>query len=355
MKMQPKIVFLIVLGLLLPGCNRLAASPDQTQPGGIPPTVPVAPQATQPLLPTLTCTPLPPTATQPAAPTTTPVPTLSGRGGGILAFAREASDQRDIYLVNADGSQLTALTDDPGWDNWPSWSPDGTQLAFTCRERISGLGGGICAINADGSNRRQLSNSNDWEPSWSPDGRHVVFASQRDGNPEIYMMKADGSNETRLTHDPEDDWQARWSPDSTRLAFVSARDGEWEIYLMDVSDGGIAGDSQLVRLTDNEVRDGFPDWSPDGTQIVFSSMRDGNEEIYVMNADGSNPQRLTFNDYDESFPRWSPDGQRIAYTVFLPANHIYSYDIAIMNADGSGQHQITRGTQADEQCPHWKP
>ena len=128
------------------------------------------------------------------------------------------------------------------------------------------------------------------------------------------------AHETRLTHDPADDWQASWSPDSTRLAFISARDGEWEIYLMDVSDGGIAGDSQLVRLTDNEVADGFPDWSPDGTRIVFSSMRDGNEEIYVMNADGSNPQRLTFNDYDESFPRWSPDGLRIAYTIFSPVS-----------------------------------
>ena len=108
---------------------------------------------------------------------------------------------------------------------------------------------------------------------------HIVFGLQRDGNPEISLMNADGSEERRLTHDPADDWQASWSRDSTRLAFVSARDGEWEIYLMDVSDGGVAGDSHLVRLTDNDVSDGFPDWSPDGTRIVFSSMRDGNEEI----------------------------------------------------------------------------
>ena len=355
MKMQLKTVPMIVLVLVLSGCSRLAASPTQTQPGGIPPTLLPTPRATATPLPALAFTPVPPTATHTPQPTATPLPTLSGRGGGVLAFAREDSQQRDIYLANADGSQLTALTDDLFWDNWPSWSPDGSQLVFTCRQRVAGLGGGICAINADGSNRRQLSNSNDWEPSWSPDGRYIVFASQRDGNPEIYLMNADGSHENRLTHDPADDWQARWSPDSTRLVFISGRDGDWEIYIMDISDGGLAGDSNLVRLTDNDVRDGFPDWSPDGTQIAFSSMRDGNEEIYVMNADGSDPQRLTYNDFDESFPRWSPDGLRIAYTIFSSSANIYSHEIAIMSADGSGQHQITRGSQAEEQCPSWRP
>ena len=183
MKMQLRTVPMIVLVLVLSGCSRLAASPTQTQPGGIPPTLLPTPRATATPLPALAFTPVPPTATHTPQPTATPLPTLSGRGGGVLAFAREDSQQRDIYLANADGSQLTALTDDLFWDNWPSWSPDGSQLVFTCRQRVAGLGGGICAINADGSNRRQLSNSNDWEPSWSPDGRYIVFASQRDGNP----------------------------------------------------------------------------------------------------------------------------------------------------------------------------
>jgi TolB protein len=74
-----------------------------------------------------------------------------------------------------------------------------------------------------------------------------------------------------------------------------------------------------------------------------------------MNADGSDQQRLTDNQMNESFPRWSPDGLRIAYTTFSPVANIYSYDIAIMNADGSGQRQVTRTNQADEQCPNWRP
>jgi Tol biopolymer transport system component len=353
MKALISLSIIVMFASLAAGCGSPSPTPTMPDAALPEPTEISPPLATATPASTATATPLPPSKTP--LPSATPLPTLSGRGGGSLAFAREERDQRDIYLVNADGSELTALTNDAFWDNWPSWSPDGSQLAFTCRQPVAGLGGGICAINVDGSNRRQLSNANDWEPTWSPDGQYIVFASQRDGNPEIYLMNADGSDERRLTHDPADDWQASWSRDSKRLAFVSARDGEWEIYLMDVSDGGIAGDSQLVKLTDNNVADGFPDWSPDGTRIVFSSMRDGNEEIYIMDTDGSNVQRLTFNDYDESFPRWSPDGLRIAYTVFLPANHIYSYDIAIMNANGSGQHQITRGNQVDEQCPRWKP
>jgi Tol biopolymer transport system component len=238
--------------------------------------------------------------------------------------------------VNADGTQLTALTDDAFWDNWPSWSPDGSQLAFTCRQSTAGQGG-ICAINADGSNRRQLSNANDWEPSWSPDGQHIVFASTRDGNPEIYLMNADGSQERRLTHDPADDWQASWSPDSTHLAFVSARDGEWEIYLMDVSDGGIAGDSQLVRLTDNEVADGFPDWSPDGTRIVYRVQPDpagGQAEGYwVIDVDGTGRTALPGQSQDVA--RWTADGRIV---VDCPEG------TCITDADGSNRAVLLPGT-----------
>jgi len=275
--------------------------------------------------------------------------------GGRLAYARETAEQRDIYLVNADGSNHTPLTNDFGWDNWPSWSPDGNQLAFTCRNRNPGLGGGICVIQIDGSNRVQLSNSNDWEPSWSPDGKKIVYISSRNGNPEVYLMNTDGSDQIRLTHDLADDWQPRWSPDSQQLVFVSKRDGDWEIYLMDVSDGGKAGDANLIKLTDNQYEDGFPDWSPDGTRIVFSSDRDGKRNIYIMNADGRDPQRITDSDFEASFPRWSPQGGRIAYTVFSMSSNMLNYNLAIMAADGSGQHEIMVESVETEECPNWQP
>jgi len=91
------------------------------------------------------------------------------------------------------------------------------------------------------------------------------------------------------------------SPDGTRIAFQSNRDGNYEIYVMD-ADG-----SNQTNLTNNPADDMFPVWSPDGTKIAFMSNRDGNWEIYVMNADGSNQTNLTNNIGDDMYPMWSPD------------------------------------------------
>jgi Tol biopolymer transport system component len=88
--------------------------------------------------------------------------------------------------------------------------------------------------------------------------------------------------------------------DGTKIAFQSDRDGNFEIYVMD-ADG-----SDPVNLTNNPAYDAQPAWSPDGTRIAFHSYRDGNYEIYVMGADGSNPVRLTDNPEGDGYPAWSP-------------------------------------------------
>ena len=108
-----------------------------------------------------------------------------------------------------------------------------------------------------------------------------------DGNPEIYIMKADGTNQTRLTNNLASDSFAVWAPNASRIAFVSERNQNAEIYVVNV-DG-----TNERNLTNNTTTDFSPSWSPNGSQIAFESDRDGNFEIYVMNADGTNPQRLT--------------------------------------------------------------
>ena len=103
----------------------------------------------------------------------------------------------------------------------------------------------------------------------------IAFASARDGSWEIYVMEADGSNQTRLTDDNADDRNPVRSPDGDKIAFISLRDGNWEIYVME-ADG-----SNQTRLTDNDASDRGPAWSPDGRKIAFISSRDGNWEIEV--------------------------------------------------------------------------
>ena len=139
-------------------------------------------------------------------------------------------------------------------------------------------------------------------PTWSPDGTKIAFALDRDVNCnwEIFVMNSDGGDQTRLTSNASPDKCPAWSPDGRQIAFGSQRDGNFEIYVMN-ADG-----SNQTRLTTNTTDDIFPSWSPDGKKIAFTSRRDGNEEIYVINADGSGPTRLTNNSAEDRFPAWSP-------------------------------------------------
>ena len=98
-----------------------------------------------------------------------------------------------------------------------------------------------------------------------------------------------------------------WSPDGRKLAFVSRRDGNSEIYVMN-ADG-----SEQGNLTQHPASDSHPSWSPDGRKLAFVSRRDGNSEIYVMNADGSGLRNVTRAPSDDLDPAWSPDGRAIAF------------------------------------------
>jgi len=155
-------------------------------------------------------------------------------------------------------------------------------------------------------------------PNWSDlsniastttaEGDRIAFYSDRDGNPEIYLMNEDGESQRRLTFSIGDEYSPSLSPDGRRIAFLSDRADpqpgdcfphcNYDLYVMEI-DG-----ANLRRLADTDAAEKHPDWSPDGSRILFQSSRDGDFEIYVMDADGGHQRNLTRHGANELWPCW---------------------------------------------------
>jgi Tol biopolymer transport system component len=172
----------------------------------------------------------------------------------------------------------------------------------------------------------------------------IVFVSDRDGNPEIYVMNPDGTGQLNLTNNPADDRTPSWSADGTRIAFSSNRSGFFEIYTVRADGSG------LRQLTDSPSFNARPAWTADGKQIVFHTDRDGNFEIYRMNADGSGQINLTRDPADDAFPATSAQGKRIVFTSLRSGVvHLYT-----MNQDGGALQPFAGGPVETDQAS-WSP
>jgi CubicO group peptidase (beta-lactamase class C family) len=190
------------------------------------------------------------------------LPTLSPDGSRV-AFARGTPSMSDLYLVGSDGGELTQLTDFEGTEHSPTWSPDGARIAFIWgHDEVNGFGetGALWVIDVDGSNRALLLAELVGYPAWSPDGTRIALELRGD---ETHVGVLDLA--TGALADLGPGFVPDWSPDGSRLAFLRDVDGAVDIYVMR-ADG-----TDVVQLTDDAAFDTFPIWSPDGTTILFVS------------------------------------------------------------------------------------
>jgi Tol biopolymer transport system component len=261
-----------------------------------------------------------------------------------------ASDPRtrevhgDLYIMRADGTGQTRLTNTQHNSGTPTWSPDGHLIAFTAGDPGS-MGIYVVRENGTGLKRLTTANSDSTEPAWSPNGRTIAFVASTKGSSHIMVMNADGSKPRQLASGSASEFGPAWSPDGTRIIYESNRTGNFNIYTMSAD-----GMGQPTRLTKTSGSDDFqPAWSRDGKNIAFVATRDGEAQVYVMRADGSEQRRLTPSNTSDPrsanySPVWSPDGRRIAFVSTRDGNG----EIYVMNADGSNQVDLSNNAGMDD-------
>ena len=165
----------------------------------------------------------------------------------------------------------------------------------------------------------------------------------RDGNLELYVVRAEGGGETRLTRDGGDDGSPAWSPDGSSIAFLSTRDGGRDVYRMRPDGGG----TERLTVGAGATKD-VPAWSPDGTRLAFHAARGRDYDIEVIRVADRTRTRVAPTSAYEGLYAWSPDGRRMA---FISGRD--SLD-AVYVADADGSH-VRRLSNEPSLNPMWKP
>ncbi len=238
--------------------------------------------------------------------------------GRRLAFVSDRDGDTELYVMAATGGRAFQFTRNsvapdgsPASDVAPAWSPDGQRIAFASNRTGGELE--IWVMDADGRNQTRLTTTEDFvfdnEPAFSPDGQFITFTSNRvnDFNVEIFRMRPDGTDVRRLTTTEEGvfDSGAEWSPDGDRIAFSSNRAGRQDsqdLYLMDPDGGNV---TPLTAHPDG-LDDVFPKWTSDGSQLVFQTFSDpvtGRlDNVWVVDADGTDRRAIVTHPAVDAFP-----------------------------------------------------
>ena len=268
-----------------------------------------------------------------------------------IAFVGNQSGSWQLYTVNPDGSGMTQVTnlDATDFDQWvPDFSPDGKQIVF-CYGHGPSSGNAqteIYVMNADGSNLVQLTHDGlyDCAPRWSPDESHIIFVRTDPVSFQtvVTTMLPDGSQMTSLTSQFWIAFRSGYSPDMQHIYFESQQSGFVSVLWAMNADG-----SNQTRLTTASLRAGDIAISPDGKHLAFNSYQNspvGPPRIFTVNVDGTDVRQLTHGGPKASdlMPNYSPDGTKIVFTSDR-MNTPGTLDLFTMNSDGSHLTRIATG------------
>jgi len=218
--------------------------------------------------------------------------------GTKVAYVSFESKKPVVYVQNLTNRQRTVIANYKGSNSAPSWSPDGAKLAVAlARDGLTQ----VYVVNADGSNLRRLTNSSgiDTEPQFSADGASIYFTSDRSGGPQIYKMSASGGEAQRVTFNGSYNISPRISPDGKTLAYISRREGRFQLFVLDLNNG------QEQRLSDT-IKDESPSFSPNGKYLMYATESGRRGSLAVVSVDARVKYGLTTQLGDIREPTWGP-------------------------------------------------
>ena len=286
---------------------------------------------------------------------------------GLIAF----NDGGDIFVANADGTGRRAVTSGPADDVQPTWSPDGTMIAFWSLNPGETFAS-LSVIDADGTHPRAVATKDlrvdvsgtrtldPYDIVWSPDDRSLAFTGGTSYHEQVVVASVDGTGSAAVGDPGFDSQTPTWSPDGTKIAFRGGRaDSDRGVYVMN-ADG-----SDLRRVT-LEVDDSWgntysyfmPAWSPDGARIAFSRKAPdvrhpsgvwGVQQVWVVDAGGGNERVLSDDQAVNDYPAWAPDGSRIAYRRSLDGE---AATTVVVKPDGSDPITLAGSGVG---IPRWSP
>jgi serine/threonine protein kinase len=353
----------------LPFIDRpLTSTPTKTATLSPSDTATAGPATSTPTAPfTATPTPLPAssaTATLIINGTQIAGPTPFGGGTGQIAFASDRSGIPQIYLGDLSGAQIAPITNMPNGACQPAWAPDGLRIVFVSpcmtRQDISEdpiHDTALYIINADGSNLTHLPTApgGDFEPAWSPDGKRIAFTSLRDGFMQIYSINLSDLSEARLTNTSPDEItrQPSWSPINNQIVYAYKRFGAYQIWTM--TDTG-QGQQQIVR-SGQQYWDYLPMWSVDDKSVIFTQRNsEGPVLPWAMfityeNRNKAVANLLKLKPLPVENVHYSPDGLWLVYEGISTDNN---RDIFFSLANGDQRTQLTKDPGVDFD-PAWRP
>ncbi|MFA6244611.1 MAG: Tol-Pal system beta propeller repeat protein TolB [Candidatus Hydrogenedentales bacterium] len=260
-----------------------------------------------------------------------------------VCFSGGEPRKKEIYVADYDGANLRQVTKHGSVSILPSFSPDGTKIAYVSyKDRYQYTYIVDLASGKSTPLSREVGMNS--APVWHPNGRQLAIVLSKDANSEIYLVGSDGSGKRRLTNDKSVDSSPAFSPDGSQIAFVSDRGGKPQIYAMDSSGGNVR------RLSTQPGKFYDPVWSPDGESIAYVVESSEGFEIWAMNADGSSPKQLTSSPGGNECPTWSADSRHIMFSS-TRTGRSQLWTATISTGDNRPVPSISIGSQG----PDWGP